>query len=421
VLYVLGNLWLGVRAGGSVGHVAGVVNALIQAGYDVDFVTGAQPVMISPAVTVFRVQPRPLGIPLEANYYSFQRDLLRCLTQAKSGRDYRFLYYRLSIASYLGVPLANALGLPLVAEYNGSEAWAARNWGSGLRYEGLARLSEDVTLRQADVVVTVSDVLRRELVARGVNPARIAVHPNAVDPAIFAPGRLDERDRVATRNELAIPGDRLVITFVGTFGRWHGVDVFATAIRTLIRDQLEWLQKHRVHFLLVGDGLMMPEARKIIGGRATHGLVTFAGLVRQEATPRYLSISDILVSPHVPNPDGTDFFGSPTKLFEYMSMGGAIVASDLGQIGEIIRPALRASSPPRRQPGDADAEVGVLAKPGDADELIAGLRFLVENPSWRTALGRHARTRVLSRYTWRHHVEAILERLEAVASLPRDS
>ena len=35
------------------------------------------------------------------------------------------------------------------------------------------------------------------------------------------------------------------------------------------------------------------------------------------------------------------FFGSPTKIFEYMAMGGGIVASDLEQIGEVLSPALR--------------------------------------------------------------------------------
>ena len=46
--------------------------------------------------------------------------------------------------------------------------------------------------------------------------------------------------------------------------------------------------------------------------------------------------SDVLVSPHVANADGTPFFGSPTKIFEYMGLGKPIVASDLNQIGEVI-------------------------------------------------------------------------------------
>ncbi len=58
----------------------------------------------------------------------------------------------------------------------------------------------------------------------------------------------------------------------------------------------------------------------------------------QSEAPTYLAISDIVVSPTVPNPDGSPFFGSPTKLFEYMAMGKPIVASDLDQIGEVLTP-----------------------------------------------------------------------------------
>ena len=49
--------------------------------------------------------------------------------------------------------------MPLVVEYNGSEVWVARHWGRSLRYEHLALQAEEVLLRHAHVVVTVSDVL----------------------------------------------------------------------------------------------------------------------------------------------------------------------------------------------------------------------------------------------------------------------
>jgi hypothetical protein len=52
------------------------------------------------------------------------------------------------------------------------------------------------------------------------------------------------------------------------------------------------------------------------------------------------------------------------------------------------------------------------------DELVCGLRFLVEHPRWRRTLGANARSRVLQRYTWGDHVAAILERLHEVVRAP---
>ena len=62
----------------------------------------------------------------------------------------------------------------------------------------------------------------------------------------------------------------------------------------------------------------------------------FTGALPHDKVAEYLDAADILVSPHIPMPDGSRFFGSPTKLFEYMAMGKAIVASRLEQLAEIL-------------------------------------------------------------------------------------
>ncbi len=88
---------------------------------------------------------------------------------------------------------------------------------------------------------------------------------------------------------------------------------------------------------MIGAGPELGEAKRVIDAAGFTEAVIFTGLVAQEEGPSYLAACDILVSPHVPNADGTPFFGSPTKLFEYMAMGRGIVASDLDQIGEVLR------------------------------------------------------------------------------------
>ena len=65
--------------------------------------------------------------------------------------------------------------------------------------------------------------------------------------------------------------------------------------------------------------------------------ITLTGMIFFIRVSQYLAAYDILVSPHVPNSDGAPFFGSPTKLFEYMTTGKGIVASNLDQIGEVLK------------------------------------------------------------------------------------
>ena len=256
--------------------------------------------------------------------------------------------------------------------------------------------------------MTISDVLRDELLDRGVAPERIVSYPNCIDPDMFDPERFTAQEVAELRRRHGIPADAVVVTFLGTFGQWHGAEVLAQAIRQLIDNHQGWVEAKKVHFLLVGDGLKMPDVRNILGNHAQGPYVTLAGLVPQHEAPLYLASSDILCSPHVPNADGTKFFGSPTKLFEYMAMGKAIVASDLDQIGDVLRNAVRLPSTDHVKDILAKGRVALLVEPGNASELAQGILRLGESAPLREVLGANARRLAMKRYTWRSHVAAIL-------------
>jgi glycosyltransferase involved in cell wall biosynthesis len=412
IAYLRTNLWFGVRAGGSIGHVAGVLNALARQCERVEVLSLERPPLLDPRIAVQTILfPGPLGTPHELNYYRYQRHFAREGRRALGPSRPDLLYHRVSLASYAGARLARDLGVPLVVEYNGSEVWVSRHWGFALLFPGLARLAEDVALRHADLVVTVSEVLRDELEARGIPAARILVHPNCVDPERFDPGRFPDEARRALRARYGIAASAVVCGFIGTFGRWHGITLLAETIRELAERDESWLQDRQVHFLLVGDGVLMSRVRETLAAPRVARYVTFTGLVEQHEAPAHLAAADVLLSPHVPNPDGTRFFGSPTKLFEYMAMAKGIVASDLDQIGDVLRHGYRAADLPAGPCRADESRLAVLTTPGIAAELVAGIRFLVERPDYREALGRNARREALSRYTWEHNVEDLLRRL----------
>lgn len=415
VLYLKTNLMLGVSAGGSIGHISGVVNGLLEQGYGVDFVGAEAPVGLRPAA---RWRPVPLmkhfGMPFEANYYRYHFKVVREALESFDPRNFSFVYQRMSIGNYAGAEIARKWHLPLVIEYNGSEVWVAKHWGTPLRYHAIGARAEEAVLKHAHLVVTVSDVLRDELVEKGIPPERIVSYPNGIDPQIFDPARFPADNRRTLLGNLGIPEDVTLATFVGTFGLWHGTEVLAEVIQKWAERDPDELRRLKLHFLLIGDGLRLTRVKEMLAGAAAP-FVTFTGLIEQGKTPGYLAASDILLSPHVPNADGTRFFGSPTKLFEYMAMSKGIVASDLDQIGEVLSPSLRATALPTGDvPLATDLSRSILTTPGSREELEAGIRFLASHPQWRAHLGRRAREAALSNYTWGHHVRAILDGLERV-------
>src|SRR5262249_894340 len=151
----------------------------------VDFLSMEAPLMADPGVCFLPVRPlATYSVPYETNLFRFQD---RFLGQARSlgAGPHAFIYQRMSVANYAGVVLSREKQIPLVLEYNGSEAWVSANWGVRFRYHDLAVRAEEINLKHAHAVVTVSDVLRDELVGRGVAPSRVVVYPNCIDPAVF--------------------------------------------------------------------------------------------------------------------------------------------------------------------------------------------------------------------------------------------
>ena len=145
--------------------------------------------------------------------------------------------------------------------------------------------------------------------------------------------------------------------------------------------------------MMIGDGMTMPAVRRILSGYGVSEQSILTGMVPQDQGMSHLAACDVLVSPHIPNSDGSPFFGSPTKLFEYMALGKGIVASDLEQIGEIL----------------AHQRTAWLVKPGDAADLANGLRMLIDNEPLRQRMGSAAREAVVANYTWKEHTRRTLD------------
>ncbi len=389
-VYLRTDFAFGLTGGGSVGHIAGVLNNLDEFTEKPVFISSDRIPSTREDIETHIIWPSPEFRDFgELWSASFNDRFLDCVRQIVGERQVRFVYQRYSHNNFAGLAFSAERGVPFVLEYNGSEVWMSRHWGRRLKYEALAERIELANLHGADLVVVVSAAMRDELVQRGIDPAKILVNPNGVDPEVYRP----DIDGTPIRERHGLE-DKTVIGFIGTFGRWHGAEVLAEAYGRLLARRPDLRDTTRL--LMVGDGVTMPEVRAAIERHGISERVVLTGLVPQEQGPRYLAAMDIFASPHVPNPDGTPFFGSPTKLFEYMAMGRGIVASDLEQIGEVLEHDVTAW----------------LVKPGDADALAQGLEVLIDDPERRARLGAAARQEVLARYTWREHTRRIIEALE---------
>jgi glycosyltransferase involved in cell wall biosynthesis len=392
-LYLRMDHLFDLASGGSVAHTAGVINALRALVPSLSVVSTDRLAMVEPDQNFHIVTPRyraGRNVPLVPTL-TYSSEVVRWWLE--SGLPCPgFIYGRYSTGNYAGPELSRRLGVPYVCEYNGSALWIARNWdGKPLRFERVFRAVEDANLLGADLIVAVSEASKSELVERGYPAGRILVNPNGVDPEVYRP----DLPAGPVRERLGIGHDEIVIGFIGTFGRWHGAEVLADAFGRLLARRPEL--RPALRLLLIGDGMTMPETRAALEQRGAINRAVLTGVISQADGPDFLAACDILASPHVPNRDASRFFGSPTKLFEYMAMGRAIVASDLEQIGELME----------------HERTALLVPPGDADALAAALERVATSAGLRRRLGQASRAVAVERYSWLEHTRRILVRLVA--------
>lgn len=377
------------RVGGSFSHVKGFIGGLRELGVEVVTAAAAP---VDERCKFYPIEYNPFYSNLPeiasiAHNQTLKRELPKILDREKPD----VIYQRHSEFVYAPSQIAEAYRIPLLLEVNGIETWVKKNWGL-LIFGGLLARSEAVQFEAAKAMFVVSEALRAELLRQFDVPAeKVYVNPNGVDVSEFS----DAIDACAFFKTL--PQDlqarwrgKFLCGFVGTFGEWHGVEVLAKAVKPTIE------KNPNAHFVLIGDGKLRKTVEEILDEDGTREYVTMLGLVPHHLVPKHLSLCDVLLSPHVQNADGTAFFGSPTKLFEYMGMGKAIVAAGVGQIADVIH----------------HERNGLIMKHRDHVDLAEKILYLAERPDLRQRLGQAARKDAVEKFSWKENARRVVATCE---------
>ncbi|MEX1138017.1 MAG: glycosyltransferase family 4 protein [Bacteroidota bacterium] len=385
VLFLRTDLAGTIQSGGSISHVKGMIGAFLKSGFRVTYAADARCEALPPEVQQISIPPlRMLDFFDEFQLLAFNFQLWYHRKRIAGARTPALIYQRHSAFGFCLEPLSRFMHTSSVLEVNASEVWVKEHW-SRLIFRRLGRLAEASSVSKADVVSVISKGVKEQLNSQGLSPRTIVMNPNGVDPDEFHPAIKGN----AVRQRYGFSAAHTVVGFIGTFAKWHGVE-------TLIEAAIQSVRKRStLRFLLVGDGGLRTALDRRVSGTGTGKAIVFTGLIPHSSAPQHLAACDILVSPHLGFEDRSVFFGSPTKLFEYMAMGKPVIASRLEQIGEIV----------------VHNKNGLLMKPGDVDELVSLILHLAGRKELRTRLGKAARKDVVTHYTWEKNVERLLRLL----------
>lgn len=221
--------------------------------------------------------------------------------------------------------------------------------------------------RGLDGLTVVSHTLERAVEPLGL-PVQLVW--GGVDPGLFSP------------TTITTPGDKLTIGYAGNFQPYQGLPTLLEAVGSLVA------RGRDLELILVGDpGATGVDrlARQLLGER-----VTLAGQVAYEAVPEALARANVLV---IPRPDSRPArAGFPSKLPEYMALGKALVITDVGDQGRVVR----------------DGESGLVVPPSSSSALAAALERLRDEPL-RDRLGQTARAVAQDELSWRAATDSLLD------------
>lgn len=226
------------------------------------------------------------------------------------------------------------------------------------------RLMERLELflyRRAAVVVAVTESFRRNLIARGIDGAKIQVVTNGVDLTRFRP--MERDPELAERFGLT---GKLVAGYIGTHGMAHALETVLEAARRMAALP----EGQHVRFVLLGDGAQK-QALKATATQMGLENVIFLDSVPKAEVPRYWSLLDISII-HLRKADNfTQVI--PSKLFECMGMGIPVLHGVAGESAEIVE----------------REGVGLVFEPENAEALCDGVLRLTRDPALYQDLRTH--------------------------------
>ena len=241
------------------------------------------------------------------------------------------------------------------------------------------------TLSKCAGVITVTSAMRERLIEMGMSPDLILVEPDSVDLKQFdIPYNKSE-----ARKKLNLNCDIKIAAFVGKFhtkGEEKGIPEILVAASKLVNKYAD------LHFYFVGGPLERVSKYKEIMSQLglSANNIKFVEKRPVSEIPLWLKSADILLMPH-PYSEFYAFYVSPMKMFEYMSSGRPIVASDLPAIREVLEHNINA----------------LLGKPGNPTDIENNISMLLDDENLRNMLSSEAKRTVLH-YTWSNRVKRLI-------------
>ncbi len=446
IIYLRPQYYMHIKIGGSVAHTSGVINAFerkknvelkVISNSKIPLINNEKIIILKPVWIIkkykpineiiynFKIRKKTINLIEKFKKKSIEKEAetkeTKKQTETNTKKDTKILLYqRYSKDSFLGAYISKKKKIPLILEFNSSEVWKLKNWTpkksfiKNIFYKLFLQLYEvpktkiieEYNLKNSEVIIIVSKTLEEQIKKyhKKIYPKiknKILVNPNGVDLEKIQKEMNNKKEVEKIIKKYNFKNNKIYFGFIGTFGPWHGAELLAEAFIKMLKKLKEKNKKlyEKTELIYIGDGERKKEIEKILSKKENKKYIKkikFLGRQPPEKIPYFYSILNILVTPQVPNPDKTEFFGSPIKLFEYMATKKPIIASNVGQIGRILE----------------HKKTAMVFEGGNINDLTKKMLEIIEDKKLQEKISKNAFELVKEKYTWDAHVERILKKIE---------
>ena len=271
-----------------------------------------------------------------------------------------------------GVTIKRELGIPLVFHVHSTEK--GRTLGNGS--DVVSNIEHRGGL-MADMIITVSEAMKSELIELGFSKEKIQVCYNGVDPKKYSREQVSDEKVREVRQRYGVGDNDLMALFVGRLVWVKGVD-------RLIRAMPQVLQTiPNLKLIIVGLGEMQEYLEKLVQTLKLQDVVKFRfEFIPEEERIAHYAACDVAAFPSLYEPFGI-------VALEAMSMGKPVVVGAAGISG------MRESVVP-----NGPDQCGFHVNPEDPADIAWGLINAVQDPQRKEWLGKNGRKIVLERFSW---------------------
>lgn len=292
------------------------------------------------------------------------------------------IYSRSGLFDAVPPILAFIFRISYVVEKNGIMEDEFRNRGKSEFVIMILKIAEKMNLRLSKAIVCVTEGIKRELHRRYKVPeGKMYVVPNGVNPDIFRP--LDKQE---CRQRIELDEDAFYVGFVGSFAPWQGIDTLLEAAKIVKKKGYD-----NIRYILVGDGEMLSELKRMVKEYNLHKEVIFYGRVPYKKVPIYINSVVVVV---VPKTQRNKIIGlSPLKLYEYLACAKPVIGSRINGLTEVIE----------------EGNCGYICEPDDPLDLASKIIQAYNERHLLEEMGKNGRILVENKYSWMATAEKVSE------------